>query len=423
MNSTQTQTNTPKPALNGARIKQRKGVQKAQAKHEPEIFRDQVLKLLETAKPGNLEDISLKLDAGGNTLEYRKYNDSLFEILITGGILEPGGIINDDAERCPFSIFGCADDNTSIKNAVDVFNKLIRRYKYLTRSFEETLKNILQYINRWQPAENHKLAVATGYFVTIQLGSLSVLKVLFKDYLVKDGLSLEFATTVFRTILSVQTIEQLGKSLINSGLDSKLIELFPPNKREDECLVRHFEAEDMKPLVEFHQRNQKNSKKDELAYKLKEMLQSEAGVAEVIAYVKQSSKDAGLVESEIIQIIWVAILSTLDLINARPDQVEAQTFRALNEWSKLMEAFATSPKTEIVLLQKAQLTCYEDAKFTKFFRQIVQLLYKNDVLSDNAILYWADKAHKPQGKTMFIKQMEPFVQWLKDNEDSSEEED
>jgi hypothetical protein len=70
-----------------------------------------------------------------------------------------------------------------------VFNKLIRRYKYLQRSFEETLQNILQYINKWTPEENNKLATAVGFFITSQLASLSVLKTLLKDYLVKDGKS------------------------------------------------------------------------------------------------------------------------------------------------------------------------------------------------------------------------------------------
>ncbi|KAG0175567.1 hypothetical protein DFQ28_008854 [Apophysomyces sp. BC1034] len=423
MNSPQTPATNPKPVLHGVKIKQRKGVQKAQAKHEPEAFRDNILKELSTVKSGDLDAISTKLDAISNTLDYRKYGDSLFEILITGGILEPGGNIDTDAELSPFSIFAAEDEPTVIKQHVDVFNKLIRRHKYLQRSLEDTLKNIMQFINKWQATDDSKLAKATGYFITAQLANISLLKVLLKDYLVKDGLSLSFSTMVFRTILGEQTIDQLGRSLINAGLDDKLIELFPPNKREEECLVRHFEAEDMKPLVEFYQRNQKNSMKEDLVVTLKEMLEAESSVAEVVTYIKQGAKDAGLSEPEIIQIVWAAVLSTIDLINARPDQLEIQTMRTLNKWSKALEAFATSPKTEIVFLQRVQLTCYEDAKLTKFFRQIVQLLYKNDVLSDNAILYWADKAHKPQGKTVFLKQMAPFVQWLKDNEDSSEEED
>lgn len=104
-----------------------------------------------------------------------------------GWFLEPGGVIDEDAERSPFSIFSATDELDDVRKHVEVFNKLIRRYKYLQRSFEETLQNILQYINKWTPEENNKLATAVGFFITSQLASLSVLKTLLKDYLVKDG--------------------------------------------------------------------------------------------------------------------------------------------------------------------------------------------------------------------------------------------
>lgn len=51
------------------------------------VFRDSFLKPLNAAKPNDYDDLTQKLDAAGNTLDYRKYGDSLFEILIIGGIL------------------------------------------------------------------------------------------------------------------------------------------------------------------------------------------------------------------------------------------------------------------------------------------------------------------------------------------------
>jgi hypothetical protein len=51
------------------------------------VFRDSFFKPLNSAKPNDYEDLSQQLDAAGNTLDYRKYGDSLFEILIIGGIL------------------------------------------------------------------------------------------------------------------------------------------------------------------------------------------------------------------------------------------------------------------------------------------------------------------------------------------------
>ena len=92
------------------------------------------------------------------------------------------------------------------------------------------------------------------------------------------------------------------------------------------------------------------------------------------------------------------------------------------DWSKVLAAFCTNPKTELALLQKVQVYCYEDAKLMKHFRQIVQILYNSDVISESAILYWAEKGAKNQGKTVFLKQMEPFIHWLKTVESESEEE-
>lgn len=95
----------------------------------------------------------------------------------------------------------------------------------------------------------------------------------------------------------------------------------------------------------------------------------------------------------------------------------------LQDWANVLEIFTSSPKTEIVLLQTVQISCYEDVKLTKYFRQITQVLYKYDVLSDNAIIFWSEKAHKPQGKTVFLKQMAPFVEWLRENEDDDDSEE
>lgn len=338
-------------------------------------------------------------------------------------IIEPGGIIDDDAERSPFCIFAAEDDAAVIKKYVEVFNKLIRRYKYLQRIFGETLQNILQFINKWQPEENSKLAKSTGFFICNQLVPSSVLKVLLQDYLVKDGHSLDFTTTVFRTVLDEQNIEQLGRALASEGLNSRIIEFFPPNKRDEDCLVRHFEAEDMKELVDYYRRNKKNSVKGSLLNELSELLEGDSTDAEVIAFIKSNMKEASLTEADVIPIIWQSMINTLDLVTARADQIESQVLRAIGQWTNVLEAFSTSPKTEIVLLQKVQSTCYEDVKLTKYFRRIVQTLYKNDVLSDNAILYWNDKAHLAQGKTLFLKQLEPFVVWLRDNESSEEEEE
>lgn len=65
------------------------------------------------------------------------------------------------------------------------------RYKYLQKPFEETaLRGTLQYINKFSPVEQEKLAVATAFFVANGLVSASVLLSVVKDHLVKDCESL-----------------------------------------------------------------------------------------------------------------------------------------------------------------------------------------------------------------------------------------
>lgn len=75
------------PTLAGARTKARKRDEKQ--KYDPTSFRDEILTGLNAAKD-NYEEASKFLDMKGNQLDYRQYADTLFDILIAGGMLLPG---------------------------------------------------------------------------------------------------------------------------------------------------------------------------------------------------------------------------------------------------------------------------------------------------------------------------------------------
>lgn len=73
-----------KPVLSGQRIKTRKRDEKE--KYDPTGFRDAVIQGLEEA--GNDLDAVWKfLNAAGSKLDYRRYGENLFDILIAGGLL------------------------------------------------------------------------------------------------------------------------------------------------------------------------------------------------------------------------------------------------------------------------------------------------------------------------------------------------
>lgn len=94
------------------------------------VFRDQLYKHLETVPENDFDSFATKLVQAGSTLEFLKYADPLFEILLVGGLIQPGGsYVDDGAPVSPFTIFNAKEpaEVDDIKKYIEVLNKLIRR--------------------------------------------------------------------------------------------------------------------------------------------------------------------------------------------------------------------------------------------------------------------------------------------------------
>ncbi|KAJ2623126.1 hypothetical protein GGF44_005345, partial [Coemansia sp. RSA 1694] len=224
-----------KPTLNGVKIRARKRDAKASAKYEPEDFRDNILQVIEDIEPTDYTKISSALDSAGNTLDYRRYGDTFFEVLVTGGIIAPGGIIEYDNERgkLPVSLFVLAASNdgaaaeqeqllAGAKNWTTLIVKLTRRYKYLERIFADTAKHILENIHRYTEADNKKLATGFGLLVSTGFLGMEPLRTLQKEHLTKDGLALRFFTDLLHVYLKENTLAHLSKALAKAKLDQQL---------------------------------------------------------------------------------------------------------------------------------------------------------------------------------------------------------
>ncbi|KNC97475.1 uncharacterized protein SPPG_07391 [Spizellomyces punctatus DAOM BR117] len=409
----------PPPPQPQFKLKQRK--RETVTKYEPEAFRDSLLKII-PEDPAEIEKYASILELNESKVDYKRYGEPFFEFLIVGGLIAPGGIVEDGPRRNPFSIFAAEDSKEAVRARVDIINKLTRRYKYLQKRLEECMSHLLQYVNKF--GENsHKLSRAVGRLISIQLLPISVLTNLMKEHLVKDGASLQFVTGVFRSYLEDQPIDHLSTILKKAGLDDKLLEFFPPGKRQAEYVARHFEAEGLKPLVDYFNKRQQTAVKEQVKSKLNEMFSS-GTPQEAAGYVKQQIAVNSWAETDVVPIMWDALISSVEWAG-RPEQLESQIKTTLTTWGKVLAVFCTSPKTEIGLMLKVQQMCYEDGRFQKHYRTIIRYLYDEDVVSESAIIYWFEKGAGASGKTLFVKQMEPFVNWLKsqDDDESEEEED
>ncbi|NP_001087757.1 basic leucine zipper and W2 domains 2 L homeolog [Xenopus laevis] len=105
-----------KPVLTGQRFKTRKRDEKE--KFEPTVFRDTIILGLNEA--GNdLEAVAKFLDTTGSRLDYRRYAETLFDILIAGSMLAPGGSRIDDGDKAKQTnhcVFSAEEDYETMRN-------------------------------------------------------------------------------------------------------------------------------------------------------------------------------------------------------------------------------------------------------------------------------------------------------------------
>jgi hypothetical protein len=268
------QSTAAKPSLQGVRIKARKGAVKAHAKHEPAVFRDQLYKHLESVPENDFDSFATKLVQAGSTLEFLKYADPLFEILLVGGLIQPGGsYVDDGAPVSPFTIFNGKEpaDVDDMKKYIEVLNKLIRRYKYLQKPLEESaLPGLLQYIHRWSSAQKDKLSIATGLLISQGLANASCLQALTKDHLVKNDVSAGVITLVFRAYLVDQSMDHLAATLKRGGVKD-LLAFFPPNKRDSKTLEDHFKVAGLNQVAEWWAKKQYAVVKESIVKDLREL--------------------------------------------------------------------------------------------------------------------------------------------------------
>ncbi|KAH8311577.1 hypothetical protein KR044_006990 [Drosophila immigrans] len=450
---------TERPVLSGQRIKTRKRGKNwsrifqanlyiyftnsvdEREKYDPTGFRDAVIAGLEKTE-GDLDQISKYLDSAGNKLDYRRYGEVLFDILIAGGLLVPGGSISQDGEkpRTNYCIFDAPEDMESMRNHEQVFVKLMRRYKYLEKMFEEEMGKVLLFVKGFTPSERIKLARMTALWLVNGSVPPNVLLVLNNEHLIKDGIALEFLLELFLTFKQEKGIAYLIQALKKGGLESKLLDFFPPNKRTEEYFKQVFLDKELNEIIKLHKAQASQEAKRELQQTLIDDINDEKAHSEITADIKEFALRTNIPDHEIIVIvsfsdiiahplhycinsiimfhtqIWSTIMS-LGEWNKKEELVTDQAVRHLKAYCTLLQAFASTDRSELALILKVQEFCYENMNFMKAFQKIILLFYKTEVLSEEIILRWYKDGHSNKGKMHFLEQMRKFVEWLQSAEE------
>jgi len=409
---------TQKPTLTGQRIKTRKRDEKE--RYDPTTFRDQIVTGLNEAN-ADLEQVSKFLIQSGSKLDFRRYSEALFDVLITGGILAPGGTIVTDNNAVPSNlcVFETEADVDSMRNITNIMERMIRQYKYLEKSLDDEMTKVLMFMKGFTDIQRTRLATATYLMISSGLISPACLSQMINEHLVKDGIALDFAHQLFATWLKDKDFNSLLSNLKKAEIDGKLMELFSVNKRSIEAFEKRFG--DLGPIVDFQRSLFARNATKELKAKLKKLFGEEAGAKEIIAKIKECAEKNNLQNAEITTSLWGSLMK-LEW-NKKEDLLADQAIGHIKMYAPVLAEFATTPEIELQLLQKMQEYCYDNMNFMKLFQKMVMLLYKMDIVSEDAIISWYKTGHVPKGKSVFLQQMEKMVEWLQNAEEESSEEE
>jgi hypothetical protein len=424
-----TTTTKEKPQLAGTQIKTRK--RNIAVPLDPGSFADAVVQIFQDSKDG--DDVEKNLQAAVKVLEsadldFSRYGETLFEVIFAGGRLAAGGSVVSQKEnkRLEFNVLNAEADRPHIEPYIKICQQLVRRRPFLIKALEATLSKLMKSLDFYGPEERQKLAIATSRVFALKVGVLPdrVLLALLNDRIIAKGSVLEFVTFLFKDFLATENMDDLVVLLRKARLDDKLLDLFPPQKRNLADFESHFKAEGLDKLVEHNAKKVQERQLEELKVHLTEMLTSDppAELPELLEAAKEKKTEYKLPDAELIKALWSVLLATVNMVGKNGQQILATFLKQIKAYKKLFTEFATSAKAETALINHIQVTCYEDSKLQKLFAQIVRILYDADIVGEDAIVFWYKKGSVAKGRNVFVKDMEPFIKWLEEAEEEEDDE-
>ncbi|XP_018579706.1 protein krasavietz [Anoplophora glabripennis] len=410
-----------KPVLSGQRIKTRKRDEKE--RYDPIGFRDAIISGLDKCS-NDFEAISRYLDNAGNKLDYRRYGECLFDILIAGGILVPGGTLSQEGDgphKTDACIFNTPDEiNMEImKSWEQVFIKLMRRYKYLEKIFQDEIKKILMFVKYFQPSDRKKLSVMLYIWIANGSVPFNAILVLNNSHLVKDNLALDFLIDMFKAWRQEKGVNSLHSAIKKSNIESHLTSFIPDTKQSQQYFRNAFQDNGLEEILKLYNDQHQQQAKKELQVLLADSLGENKPQREIINEIKEIASKENIQEHETVCIIWTTVMDIPEW-SKKEELVTEQAVRHLKYYTNLFSAFSQSARAELNLLLKVQDYCYSNMTFMKAFQKIIMLFYKTDVISEQSILKWYKQDYNVKGKMMFVEQMREFIDWLQNAEEESD---
>lgn len=239
----------------------------------------------------------------------------------------------------------------------------------------------------------------------------------------KEGIALDFASDLFRAWLQEKDMSNLGSALKRAGLETKLLNLLPFNKRTIENFENHFKAAGLDSIVDYQRVKASGEMRKQMQNKVRDMIREEEPAKDIVNAIIEDVRRNNLSEHEVVVLVWNVLMSVVEW-NKKEELAADQALKHLRQYAPaLLKPFTSSQRSELCLMVKVQEFCYDNMAFHKLFHKIILLFYKAEIVSEDTILKWNSDGHSQKGKGIFLEQMKKFVEWLKNAEEESEDED
>lgn len=282
-------------------------------KYDPTGFRDAIISGLNKCS-NDLEAISKYLDGAGNKLDYRRYGECLFDILIAGGLLVPGGTLSQDGEG-PFKTEACIFTTPNeinlelMKNWEQVFVKLMRRYKYLEKIFQDEIKKILLFVKYFSVEDRRKLSCMICLWISNGSIPFNVVLTLNNSHLIKDNLALDFLIEVFKWWREDKGVASLYSAIKKSNIESHLHTFVPDNKQSQLYFRTAFQESGLEEILKLCNDQAQQVSKKVLQQLLLDSLSDGKHTRDISVELKEFAQKENIQEHEIVCIIWSTVMN------------------------------------------------------------------------------------------------------------------
>lgn len=397
-----------------------------QTKLDPDTFRNRLFEELEAHAISTATIPALSNDE----FDYSRYGEVFCEVMLAGNIVEPGGAVRTNPPPTQHCVFAAADAE-AVLAVVDIMHQLMRRKPFLRARYDSVLTKILSCLAVFEEKPRANLAVAIASMLERQMLSPGVLKSLSSPSAIASGIALDFMTAIITSFLhqNNQSVDKLMVLLKSAGIDTgTMVNMMPSGSRSADALSEHFAELGLDKLVEQNERRVKTDKIRTLRNGIAERL-GMIPLEEIVQFVKVTREETGLTEAESVHAAWSGVVSSVNM-SRKTQQNRTALLIATQKGAPLLEQVCASGGMQIELILQVQLYVSADMELLKIavFCDVINLLYRKDVLSEEAILRWFRRGMRLEkgsaaSSNIIREQMIPFVKWLETAEEESDEEE